>query len=184
MPKNLQKLITFSPDGWESVEKIQAQHGFLSSAEAVRYAVAFTFKKENPAYVLAEEKKHERIARTPEEKASEKVEIQSAILTAKEEKEKKRQEDIIENGARICRELRGKETKDASGNRKCVYHLYQFTNPKNASIGEKTLYLDELSDNDIETQYMNTITNEPCPADQVIATLVDLGLTDNMGEPI
>ena len=57
---------------------------------------------------------------------------------------------------------------------------------KNAWVTKQTRYLHELTENDIEYQYYNDGTNprEPMPADQVIATLVDLGITDNKGKPL
>lgn len=181
MSKNTPKMITLSPEMWEMVDIIQTEHGLLKQQDAIRYAVSFTYKKEHPTYV---EVLKERKARTAEDKAEEKISVEEAKAKVKLEKEEKKKQEAIENGERIARELRAEIYTDRHGDRKCKYYVYQFTNTKNASVGERVAYLEDLSDNDIETQYMNTITNEPEDPVRVIETLVSLGLTDKEGKPI
>lgn len=182
--KNKYITITLIPETIAIVEDIQKKHGFLNKQEAIRYCIAFTQKKENPEYIELIKERKERMSRAPEEKADERLSIEEAKQKKKEEREAEALNEKIENGRRIAGELRGTIKKDAHGNEKCTFYVYQFTNPQNASVGEKTVYLDELSDNDIETQYMNTITNEPEEPLRVIETLVALGLTDKEGKPL
>jgi hypothetical protein len=175
--KNVTKLVTFSPDMWEKIEALREEHGLLRDQDAIRHCVSFTWKKEHPNYVEALK---ERANKTPEDKAKEKEEVEKA----KAQREADKLAEKIENGRRIARELRGTIHKDRNNNEKCTFFVYQFTNVKNASVGEKTVYLDDLTDEEVEKQYMNTITNEPEDPLRVIETLVSLGVTDKEGKPL
>lgn len=184
MAKNLiKKQISHTEDGWEKVAELQEACGFTNLNETVRYAISFTHNKRFPEYVVTAK---ERANKTPEEKADEKVKAQEAILTAKEQKAKDKAQQAIEDGRAICLTLRGEEYADKNGNPKCRYYSYAWLNPKNASVTERNAYLDELTLADADMQFYNdgVSPKQPMPADQVIATLVELGLTDNHGKPL
>lgn len=169
--KNIRKTFILTEGMVEKIKQLQEKLTYKHEVDVVMLAVNNLYKeeiKEVKPYALARLASAGRTTRTPEEKALEQVDIESAKLKAKEDEKKRQQEEAEENGARICRELFGEEIKDNNGNRKCVYNSYAFTNPQNATKTERIKYLDELSDDDIENQYYSTITNEPMPADQVM----------------
>ena len=168
----IKRLIEFSEEQYNILEDIRQDRLMSSISEALRYCIRFTSEKGvTPAYIRQENSKTDRINRTPQEKAQEKVDVEVARLQAIEDKKKREAEEAIKNGERICRELGGKEGKDKNGNRRCTYKTYSWLNPQNASANERVRYLDELTDNDIETQYYNEVTKEPMPADQVMEAI-------------
>lgn len=183
MSKKLKKQITLTEIQLEFLNRIKESNGLTTLSNAINYAIAFTFKKENPAYV---EVARERFSKSVEDKAVEHVDKAEARRIAKEKKIEEQRITKVENGARICRELRGEEYTDEKNQRKCRYFTYGWLNPKNAWVTPHVAYLDELTDNDIEMQYYNdgVAPKQPMPADQVIATLVDLNITDNEGKPL
>lgn len=185
--KAIKKMVSLNDRTMDYLASIKDKHGHISDSETVRYALTFTYNKENPAYVEALRETARDRAKSPEEKAVEHVDKVEARRIAKEQKEADALKERVENGRRIAGELRGVVVLDEkSGDEKCKYYSYGWLNPKNAWFNERVKYLDELTDDDIEFQYYNDGTNpkSPMPADQVIATLVELGLTDNMGKPL
>jgi hypothetical protein len=150
----------------------------------VRNAIIYMYNKQNPEYVQAI---RDRASKTPEDRAEDSVSKAEAKIKAKDALKAREKAERVENGRRIAGELRGEITVDEkSGDEKCTYYSYAWVNAKNASFTERTKYLDELTDEDIEFQfYNNTIKpKQAMPSDQVIATLVDLNLTDAQGRPI
>ena len=183
MAKLIKKQISHTQDGWDKVAELQEANGFTNLNETVRYAISFTHNKRFPDYVVTAK---ERANKTPEDKANEKIEVKEAIETAKEKRQKDKAQQAIEFGREICLTLRGEEYPDKNGNPKCRYYSYAWLNPKNASVTERNKYLDELTLEDADMQYYNDAVSpkQPMPADQVIATLVELGVTDPSGKPL
>lgn len=177
------KQITLTETQIEFLNKIKESNGLTTLSNAINYAIAFTYKKENPAYV---EVARERIAKAPVDKAVEHVDKIDARKKAKQDKIDEAQKERVEAGRMIALNLRGEIYTDDRGEEKCRYYVYGWLNTKNAWVNEHTKYLDELTDTDVEQQYYNDSTNPktPMPSDQVIATLVDLGITDNQGKPL
>ncbi len=185
--KTSKKVISLTDDMWDKVEAIRMGNSFLTTIEAIRYAITVAHKKEVPAYIEVAREKLSIQARTPEEKADIKLDIEEAKSKAKEDREAKKLQEKIEQGRSICINLRGKEKKDASGNPKCTYYSYSWLNTKNATATERSKYLDELTLEDADFQFYKEATSkapkEPMDPTVVIATLVDLGMTDEKGIP-
>ncbi len=177
------KQMSHTEEGWKMLEDIMSAKCFTNLNEAFRNCISFTHSKYFPEYVQVA---RERASATPEQKAEKSIEKQEAILSAKEKKAKDEAERKLADGREICLTLRGEEFPDANGVPKCRYLSYGWLNPKNAWVNERVKYMDELTLEDADLQYYvdRTKPAKPMPADQVLATLVELGLTDNVGKPL
>ena len=177
------KLIRLSENGEDNLARIKQKQDFQSDTETVRFCISFTHSKLFPEYVQVLKERNER---TPEDRAEKKIENAEALISAKEKKAKEIQQAKVEQGREVCLMLRGEEYQDQHGEPKCRYYSYGWINTKNASVTERTKYLDELTLADADIQYYDDTEKppKPMPADQVIATLVELGLTDNKGKPL
>lgn len=186
---NKRKTFIFSETICDQVTNIQQSRGFKHEVDVVTLAISELYKNEFNYVKVAKDKldlKKQKMAQSPEQTAENKIIEQEAFVTAKEKREAKKKADLVEAGREIAVTLRGEVYLDEkSGDEKCRYYSYGWLNTRNAWFNERVKYLDELTLEDADMQFYNDGTNpkSPMPADQVIATLVELGLTNEQGKP-
>lgn len=169
----IKKLITINEDVWKKLEQLKEEKGLLSTPEALRYALGDYFN--NPAYVEILKKRMQDKAKTPEEKAKEKIDLELAKIAEKKDRDADTLKEKIEIGRGICRVLGGKELKpDGSGIGQCQWNTIDYINPMNASLYDKKMYFDDLSaygEEEIHKQFYNSVKDEIVPKEVAIEGL-------------
>lgn len=128
----IKKNLTFSERSIEMVEEIKDVKGYASFSATVHQGIAELHAKVFPAYARAPKE-----AKTPSEKAKEKVALREAEIQI-----------VMEKQAKICTSLGGKVVEGDNGLQLCQYFTYNFKVKH-----EQQVLLDQLSTDLIKTQY-------------------------------
>jgi len=170
----IKKLIVIPEETLVKATALQNAFQIGSFTEVVKQAISYMYKseiKEQKAYEVAKLMSAERLARTPEEKALEKIEIEEAKIKAKEIKDARDLQIKIETGKKLCKLLGGKINPDSKGVDRCEYHRGSFINPQNANITHEIEYMDDLKQSDVDFQFFNGITGAKVSKQDVIDAL-------------
>lgn len=170
----IKKLIIIPEETVTKADILQNQFQIGNFTEVVKQAISYMYKneiKEQKAYEVAKLMSAERLARTPEEKAIEKIEIEEAKIKAKEMKDAQELQKKIENGRKLCKHLGGKIKPDSKGVDRCEYHRGSYINPQNANITHEIEYMDDLKQHDVDFQFFNSITGAKVSKEEVISAL-------------
>lgn len=124
------KSIGFTKRMEEMVEKIQADRGLMTFSDAVHFAIAELYKKDNPAYMAL------KVNETPEERVQ------------RREQEKKAKEELFRQDQLAILEKLGGELIEREGGEVATYYTY--TGKKRF---QQVVPISMLSTDFLKTQY-------------------------------
>lgn len=140
MKKQKVKMLPYTAETQERVRAMMKRKNWTSETTMIMYCINEMHDRIFKDYI--EVQKDRLVARSPEEKAAREVNI-------KEAKEQYIKDKEVSRGKRICEALGG----TLSENGMCTYKTYMQVNPKNITVGEVSVEVETLTEDDIKNQY-------------------------------
>lgn len=140
MKKQKVKMLPYPAETQGRIQRLMKRKNFRSETTMIEYCINETYDRVFKDYIEVQKDRIE--SRTPEEKAKRIVDITEA-------KEQYIKDKEVSRGKRICEALGG----TLSENGMCTYKTYMQVNPKNITIGEVTVEVETLTEDDIKNQY-------------------------------
>jgi len=133
-------MLPYSSETQARVQAMMKRKNWTSETTMIMYCINEMHDRIFKDYI--EVQKERLVARSPEEKAIREVNI-------KEAKENYIKDKEVSRGKRICEALAG----TLSENGMCTYKTYMQVNPKNITVGEVSVEVETLTEDDLKNQY-------------------------------